>query len=253
MSTYVLIHGAGSDAWYWHRVAPRLRESGHDVVTMDLPVADEAAGLAEYTQVVLEAVGDRRELIVVGQSLGGFVAPLVAQLRPVELLVLLNAMIPQPGETDWWASTGHPVEIGPDFDPFEVFLHDTPAEVRAEAGHHAGPQAATPMREPYPLERWPDVPTRCVLARQDRFFPAEWQRRVIRDRLGIEPDEIDGGHCVALSRPEELTALLEDLRQRVDGPAGAPTRAGSPSAAGDEPVADVLAGAAPVLRPGAAS
>jgi pimeloyl-ACP methyl ester carboxylesterase len=212
MSTYVLIHGAGSDAWYWHLVAPLLAQCGHEVVAMDLPVDDESAGLAEYTEVVLEAIGDRGELVVVGQSLGGFVAPLVAERRPVELLVLLNAMVPRPGETDWWAATGHPVEIGPDFDPVEVFLHDVPDDVRAEAGAHAGPQAAAPMREPYPLERWPDVATRFVLARQDRFFPADWQRGVVRERLGIEPDEIDGGHCVALSRPRELVALLEELR-----------------------------------------
>ena len=217
MATYVLIHGAGGDAWYWHRVAPLLRERGHEVVTMNLPVSDESAGLAEYTQVVLEAVGDRRELVVVGQSLGGFVAPLVAERRPVELLVLLNAMVPRPGETDWWAATGHPVQTGPDLDPVEVFLHDVPDAVRAEAGAHASPQAPTPMREPHPLERWPDVPTRFVLARQDRFFPADWQRAVVRDRLGIEPDEMDGGHCVALSRPRELVALLESLRASTAG------------------------------------
>jgi pimeloyl-ACP methyl ester carboxylesterase len=230
MSTYVLIHGAGSDAWHWHLVAPLLEARGHEVITMDLPVSDESAGLAEYTEVVLEAVGDRGELVVVGQSLGGFVAPLVAERRPVQLLVLLNAMVPQPGETDWWAATGHPVEIGPDFDPVEVFLHDVPGSVRAEAGGHAGPQAGAPMREPYPLERWPDVPTRFVLARQDRFFPADWQRRVVRERLGIEPDEMDGGHCVALSRPRELVTLLETLRSStaastVSATAGASTPA----------------------------
>jgi pimeloyl-ACP methyl ester carboxylesterase len=122
-------------------------------------------------------------------------------------------MVPRPGETDWWEATGHPVEIGPDFDPSEMFLHDVPADVRAQAGDHAGPQADTPMDEPWPLERWPDVPTRFVLSRDDRFFPAEWQRGVVRDRLGIEPDEIDGGHCVALSRPDELVALFESLRR----------------------------------------
>jgi pimeloyl-ACP methyl ester carboxylesterase len=226
MSTYVLIHGAGSDAWYWHLVAPLLRERGHEVVAMDLPVSDASAGLAEYTQVVLEAIGDRGELVVVGQSLGGFVAPLVAERRPVELLVLLNAMVPRPGEADWWSATGHPVDIGPDFDPVDVFLHDVPDDVRIEAAAHAGAQAATPMREPHPLRRWPDVPTRVVLARQDRFFPVDWQRGVVRERLGIEPDEIDGGHCVALSRPEELVTLLETLRlsTAASGGAGVPAR-----------------------------
>jgi pimeloyl-ACP methyl ester carboxylesterase len=188
---------------------------------MDLPVADESAGLSEYTDVVVEAIADRDNVVVVGQSLGGFVAPLVAARRPVALIVLVNGMVPRPGERDWWTATGHPVEIGEDFDPVEMFLHDVPAEVLAEAADHAGPQANTPMREPWPLERWPDVPTRFVLSRDDRFFPAAWQREVVRDRLGIEPYEIDGGHCVALSRPHELVAALEAIRKEELG-AGPP-------------------------------
>lgn len=77
MATYVLIHGASSDAWYWHLVAPELRARGHDVVAPDLPSDDDRAGLSEYADVVVDAVGGRRDLVVVGQSLGGFTAPLV--------------------------------------------------------------------------------------------------------------------------------------------------------------------------------
>jgi pimeloyl-ACP methyl ester carboxylesterase len=65
------------------------------------------------------------------------------------------------------------------------------------------------MQEPWPLDAWPDVPTRFLLCRDDRFFPASFLRRVARERLGITPDEIDGGHCVALSRPVELADRLE--------------------------------------------
>jgi pimeloyl-ACP methyl ester carboxylesterase len=70
-------------------------------------------------------------------------------------------------------------------------------------------QAAAPTREPWPLGEWPDVPTRYLLCSDDRLFPADWTRRVVRERLGINPDEIDGGHCVALSRPRELADRLE--------------------------------------------
>ena len=110
MVTYVLIHRAGSDSWYWHRVVPLLRERGHEVATMDLPCADEAAGLEDYADVVEEAIGAREGLVVVGQSLGGFVAPLVCARRDARLLLMLNAMIPRPGESDWWEATGYPLE-----------------------------------------------------------------------------------------------------------------------------------------------
>ncbi|MEA2125437.1 MAG: hypothetical protein QOI80_2219 [Solirubrobacteraceae bacterium] len=211
MSTYVLIPGAGSDSWFWHRVTPLLEARGHDVVAVDLPSADPAAGLAEYTQAALEQIGDRSDLVVVAQSLGGFTGPLICAERPVELLILLNAMIPRPGETSWWSATGYPLTFD-DFDPVEVFLHDVPEEVAAEAMRRAGDQADTPMDEPWPLDAWPDVPTQFVLARDDRLFPAEWMRGVVRDRLGIEAVEIDGGHCVALSRPEALVETFESLR-----------------------------------------
>jgi pimeloyl-ACP methyl ester carboxylesterase len=68
------------------------------------------------------------------------------------------------------------------------------------------------MAQPWPLERWPDVPTRFLLCRQDRFFPAAFLRRVVKERLDITPDEIDGGHLPALSRPQEFVDLLERYR-----------------------------------------
>src|SRR6266446_4687060 len=108
MATYVLIHGAGSDAWYWHLVVPELRARGHDVIAPDLPSDDDSAGLSEYADVVIRAVGDRTDPVVVAQSLGGFTAPLVCDRVAVSLLILVAAMVPRPGEPpgDWWANTG---------------------------------------------------------------------------------------------------------------------------------------------------
>src|SRR3954447_16175527 len=111
MSTFVLIPGAGGQAWYWHLVVPRLHEAGHAVVTPDLPAADPAAGVPEYVTTVeraLDDAGTGAELVVVGQSLGGFVAPIVAARRMASELVLVAPMIPRPAETagEWWDATG---------------------------------------------------------------------------------------------------------------------------------------------------
>jgi pimeloyl-ACP methyl ester carboxylesterase len=65
------------------------------------------------------------------------------------------------------------------------------------------------MVEPWPLEAWPDVPTKVLLCRDDRMFTPDFQRRVARERLGIEPDEMDGGHYVSISRPRELAERLD--------------------------------------------
>lgn len=109
MATYVLIPGADGSAWYWHRVAPLLEERGHQVAAVDLPVADPAAGLEQYVDAVMTSIRGRRgELILVAQSLAGFIAPLVAERATVARIVLINAMVPRPGESagEWWASTG---------------------------------------------------------------------------------------------------------------------------------------------------
>src|SRR5438093_12523813 len=109
MATFVLIHGGGGSAWDWHLVAAALREHGHDSLAVDLPCEDNSASWWDYADTVVEAVGDRRDLVVVGHSLGGFTAPLVCERVPVELLVPVAAMIPSTGElfADWWANAGY--------------------------------------------------------------------------------------------------------------------------------------------------
>jgi pimeloyl-ACP methyl ester carboxylesterase len=220
MATYVLIHGAGDVGWYWHLVEAELRARGHDVVAPDLPCEDESAGWTEYADAVIDAVGDRTDLVVVAQSLGGFTAPIVCERVPVDLLVLVAAMVPMPGETgsEWWTNSGYQEWVrehdreGVGDDEIAVFYQDVPSELAAEALSRGRDQAEKPMREPWTLDAWPEVPTRCLLCREDRVFPAEFVRRMVRERLGITPDEIDGGHTPALSRPKVLADRLEAYR-----------------------------------------
>jgi pimeloyl-ACP methyl ester carboxylesterase len=221
-ATYVLIHGAGDSGWYWHLVEGKLRERGHDVVVMDLPVEDDAAGLSEYADVVVKAIADRQDLVVVAQSFAGYVAPIVCARVAARLLVLVAGMVPSPDESseEMFANTGYTHEEQDDPGDLAVFYHDVPPGLAAEALAHGRNQSSTPGKEPWPLTAWPDVPTRYLLGRNDRLFPRAWVRRVVRDRLGMTPDEIDSGHCPALSRPQELTDRLHtywDAVQRLEG------------------------------------
>lgn len=176
--TYVLIPGAGGSADYWHLLVDELARRGREAVA-------------------------------------------------VRLLVLVNPMIPAPGETpgDWWAATGHAQARAayaaahgrdPDagVDLAVDFFHDVPAEVSVQLLAAGGPQeSAAVFSRPNPLRRWPDVPTRVVTGRDDRFFPAGFQRRLARERLGVEPDELPGGHLLALSQPGPLADRLEAYRR----------------------------------------
>jgi pimeloyl-ACP methyl ester carboxylesterase len=229
MATYALIPGGGGDPWEWHRLVPELEARGDDALAVRLPAEDDTAGWSEYADAVIDAVGDRIDLIVVAESMGGFTAPIVCTRRAVDLLVLLNAMIPVPGETfnaSWsntdsgaarrayYASIGlAPAEAE---DDAVIYYHDLPAELRAAAQARTWQdQSTTPLDEPWPLAAWPDTPTRVLAGRHDRMFPLDFQRRIARERLGIEVDEIDGSHMVAMSHPGELADRLEAFRREV--------------------------------------
>ena len=223
MATFVLIHGAGDVGWYWHLVEAELRARGHDVVAPDLPCEDDSAGLSEYADSVVHAIGDRGVLVVVAQSAGGLTAPLVCDRVPVRLLVLVAAMIPAPGESpiDYWTNTRYDKETHERYDDeVALFYPDVPADLASEALRRSRVQSETRMGEPSPMTAWPDVPTRVLLCRSDRLFPAPYLRRVARERLGITPDEMEGGHTPALSHPTELAdrldayAVLQGLRGR---------------------------------------
>jgi pimeloyl-ACP methyl ester carboxylesterase len=179
---------------------------------MDLPCDDPAAGLDAYAETVLAAIGDRTDLVVGAHSLGGFTAPLVCARVPVQSLVLMAGMIPAPGETgtDWWANSGQTdaTRDEPDRDLRELFLNGVEPGLADELLARSRGQTGTPMQEPWPLPAWPDVPTRYVLFRDDRLFPAAWARRHARERLAITAEEIGGGHCAYLSHPEELAERL---------------------------------------------
>jgi pimeloyl-ACP methyl ester carboxylesterase len=220
MATFVLIHGGGDVGWHWHLVQRELSSRGHDSVAPDLPCDDDDATLVDYADTVVEAVGERRNLVVVGHSYGAFTAPLVADRLRADALVLLAGMIPSPGEApaDWWDNTGHAQAVREQArldggktgnkDPMVTYYHDVPRALAEEALRRERGESRAASSLPWPLKAWPDLRTRFVLCKDDRVFPAGFFRRLARERLGITPDEIAGGHCVALSRPKDLANLL---------------------------------------------
>jgi pimeloyl-ACP methyl ester carboxylesterase len=218
MSTFVLIPGAGGHAAYWNRLVPELERRGHRAIAVDIKENDPSIDLHGFAASVEGAIGEHQDVILVAQSLGGFTAPMVR--KPVQMIVLLNAMIPLPGESpdEWWDNTGSgaarreaDLAAGwdPEFDLDRHFLHDLPEDAKAEllSGEAREPSAEA-MAQPCAFTRWPLVPTKVLIGRDDRFFPVEFQRRIAKDRLGLVADEIPGGHLVALSNPSGLANEL---------------------------------------------
>lgn len=109
------------------------------------------------------------------------------------------------------------------------FYHDVPRKLAVEAVSKERGQSATPMNSPWPLDAWPDVQTKFVLCRQDRFFPADFPRRLVAERLNITPDEIEGSHCLTLSRPKERADILAGYARQLGGGAPESVRALRPA------------------------
>jgi pimeloyl-ACP methyl ester carboxylesterase len=190
-----------------------------------LPLDDQEATPSDHADAVAEAAPRADELVVVAQSLGAFTGPLVTTRVPVARLILVAPMIPRPGETGGaggrtpgtakrsptCSSVTAPMrDWGPEAFS-EVFLHDVDPEVAQESESFNRAPGAGMFKEPWPLESWPDVPTRVLVPRDDRLFPLPFQRRVARERLGLAIDQIPGGHLPMLSRPRELATRLVEL------------------------------------------
>jgi pimeloyl-ACP methyl ester carboxylesterase len=218
-ASFVLIPGAGGMAWYWHRVVPLLERAKHEAIAVDLPGDDARAGVHRYAERVVEAIGERSNVILVAQSLGGFTAPLVCARAPVSALVLVNAMIPLPGETAgaWWENTGAVRArlaaaarggYAAEFDVATYFLHDVPETVLRGGPQHQREQAPRPFEEACEFDGWPRIPIHVVASEGDRFFPVDFQKRVARARLRKDAEVVPGGHLVALSNPRGLARHL---------------------------------------------
>ena len=221
MSTFGLVHGGGFGAWCWRRVIPELEARGHGAATVDLTPDDQAAGAAHCAEVVARAFAAVDDLVLVGHSLAGLIIPLVPARRPVRRLIFLHALLPRPGVSVVDQFRAEPDMFNPEIftaqAPFwedeavanQFLLHDCPPEIARDAFRRLRPEPGVLGSEVSPLTSWPDVPGAYIVCAEDRTATPAWARRAARERLGVEPMEIPGGHCPFLSRPRQLAAALE--------------------------------------------
>lgn len=220
MTDFVLVPGAGGIATpYWRLVSDRLRSVGHQAFPVDLPGDAQDAGLPEYANLVATAMRGCSEPVVVAQSLGGFSAVMACDQVSARKLILVNAMVPVPGETPgaWWSETGaveariEAAKVGGysiDFDIATYFLHDLPPDDAAAVLANPGEEADLVFGQPCAVDAWPDVPIAAIVGRDDRMFPVEFQLHQMIERVGVTATVIPGGHLLALANPDGLTDAL---------------------------------------------
>jgi len=222
MARFVLVPGAGGNAWLWHLLVEELEARGHEAIAVDILEDDPRLGLEEFAQQVLDAVAGDPETVLVAQSLGAFTAPVVAERTALRAIVLVNPMTPIPGETpgEWWAATGQQeareaadraAGRDPELTEDTHFYHDLPDALREAAGKGGRTPSATPFGQACAFTAWPAIPSKVLVGRDDRFFPLAFQQRVVAERLGLVPEAMSGGHLLPLSHPAELADRLEDF------------------------------------------
>lgn len=228
MTTFALIHGAQHGSWCWKLLQPELLELGCDSVAMDLPVEDPTAGLEAYVSTVVDALAhiDHDNVVIVGHSMAGMVAPIVATNRPARAVVYLCGVVPVPGKTMADVLQEEPdleqpgvrsnastlTEDGvrmvePDVGR-ELYYHDAPAELAEWASARLRPTADTAVYDKSPLDEFPPVKTVSIIGTEDRVVNPDWSRRVAQSRLGISCIELQTGHAPMLSKPAELAGIL---------------------------------------------
>ena len=225
MATFAFIHGSHHGAWCWQYLIAELRKRGHDAIAVDLPAEDTTAGLNECAHVVIEALRDvTDDVVVVGHSGGGLIVPLVADRRPVKRMIFLAAVVPVPGmsldeqrKNELGAGTKSAgVKIAnpdgtvsrPPEEARRAYYHDCTEQQIQWALPRLRRQSLTPQHDRCPLRAWPPVPSSYIVCTQDRALDPDWERRVAHEQLGVTPLEIDTSHSPFISRPRELADLL---------------------------------------------
>jgi pimeloyl-ACP methyl ester carboxylesterase len=225
VSTFCLIPGSWHGPWCFERLIPEIEAAGHTTVAVELRADEPESTCSDYADIAARALADAGDdVVVVGHSFGGLTTPLIAARRPVQRLVYLAALLPQPGismSDQFEAEEGILVsESGRDLDELgrsfwanrdaaiDAMYSDCSPEDAEWAWSRLQPQSRMAQSEPCPLTAFPEVPASYIVCEKDQMVSPEWAAEAARQRLGVEPVEISAGHTPQISRPADLAEVL---------------------------------------------
>ena len=221
MSTFVLVPPSTQSVRGFDLLTRELASRGHRAIAVELP-ADKSDDSATEFASVIAGVVPSPDTIVVAHSAAGLFLPLVPERRRVARLVYLMAVIPKIGMSMMDQFRDEPDMFNPDW-PGKDPTHDDAIAMQF-LFHDCSPEAAAwalrtrrllyarrAMTEICPLSKWPGVPCSYILCTDDRTISPTWARRVVPERLGIEPIELPGGHCPQVSQPAHLADVLSTI------------------------------------------
>ena len=221
MSSFILIHSTGEAPTCWQRLSTALESYGHRTHPVDLPVDRPELLAADYADIMRKQVGHIAEPIVLAHSGSGTLLPAASKALKARHRVWLAAWVPNSHASFMEEVRASPTEI---FNPewigkdatkdtsvaINFIYHDCDQETidwALTTRRLFMPQAVYNQR----IALDEEIPSSYIVASHDRTIRPDWQRRMARERLHIEPLEIATGHCPHISAPEQFAKLLADI------------------------------------------
>jgi pimeloyl-ACP methyl ester carboxylesterase len=206
VARFVFVHGAWHGAWCWARLSAELERRGHETWAAELPCDVPGLGVRDYAAVV----GDHEDAVVVGHSLGGLTVPLVRGARTVFVAALVPVEGVYAGLDPGFTGTRRDEldrSYWPDLETARERLYP---ELDDADARWAFAQLRPQVRLE-PVLQLPRGPSTSIVTVRDRVVRPEWQQRVAREVLCVEPLEIDAGHSPFVTHPLDLADLLESV------------------------------------------
>ncbi|MBE9170387.1 alpha/beta hydrolase [Pleurocapsales cyanobacterium LEGE 06147] len=232
---YVLVHGSWMGKFCWSEVTPRLEDKGYTVISLDLPAhgddttSPESVSLDSYRDAVVEAIGERHDIILVGHSMAGMVISGIAEAisRQIKALVYLCAYLPRNGESlyqlasedndtkmmSYWRQDGSEnntlawiAEDG----IVEVFGVDCPPKYQELLVTRHRPEPMYPCTSPITLTDscFGSVPRFYIETLNDNAVSHQHQTLML-DRVKVKRRfQLQSSHCPFFSMPDQLVDCL---------------------------------------------
>jgi pimeloyl-ACP methyl ester carboxylesterase len=233
-STIVLVHGAWADASAWQAVTPLLKAKGHEVIAVNMPghgtdsTSFANINLQAYVNAVKNAIGDRKNVILVGHSMAGLVISQVAEEIPGQIkeLVYLAAYLPQNGESllalakqDPDSHVGKYLDIDQSTGSanikkegiIDVFAADAPAQIHDFIINSVKAEPLAPLAAPVTLtnQKFGSVKKVYIHTKNDHAVSFTLQTTMVKNNGHISKEyTLESSHTPFISMPDKLAAIL---------------------------------------------
>jgi len=222
----VLVHGLNMDGGAWRSVYKQLSAKDYNVTVVQMPMTSIEADVAAVRRAIDVQEGP---IVLAGHSYGGMVISQAGIDPDVKALVYIAAFQPEVGESLGFLNASIPAELPAEaikvFDDGyylvepETWIADVAnGTENSDAEFTANFQAAANTSIfGYEAENaaWKNKPSWALVPTNDRTVSPELQQKMA-SRSGAQVQEIDAGHLVHMSNPDEVTALIESAAASVD-------------------------------------